>query len=100
MGDTTTLADDNVTFGDGTYEPWEFDYNEPACSVGANYKLNNNLAVFGRGSNGFRAPDDNNLVFDRAADPRVEDIWQFELGGKYNSPQRCRIWNRFLQSTE
>jgi outer membrane receptor protein involved in Fe transport len=86
MGDATTLADDDVTFGDGTYEPWEFDYDEPAFSIGANYRINNNLAVFGRGSNGFRAPDDNNLVFDRAADPRVEDIWQFELGGKYNSP--------------
>lgn len=86
LGDTTTTADDEVLYGDGTYTPWEFDYDEPAWSVGANYKLNENLAVFGRASNGFRAPDDNNLVFDNAASGRVEDISQFELGAKYNSP--------------
>jgi len=48
--------------------------------------LDDNLAVFGRASNGFRAPDDNNLVFSRAVDARVEDISQFEVGGKYSSP--------------
>jgi outer membrane receptor protein involved in Fe transport len=86
MGDPTTTADDNVVFGNGTYEPWSFDYDEFAYSIGANYAFNPNVAIFGRGSNGYRAPDDNNLVFDNAADPRVEDISQFELGAKYSSP--------------
>jgi outer membrane receptor protein involved in Fe transport len=86
MGDPTTRADDQVTYGNGVYEPWEFEYDEFAWSVGANYAFSPNFAIFGRASNGYRAPDDNNLVFDRAADPRVEDISQYELGAKYSSP--------------
>ncbi len=86
MGDATTMADDAVIYGDGSYTPWDFEYDEFAWSIGANYKLDDNLAIFGRASNGFRAPDDNNLVFSNAVDARVEDISQFELGGKYNSP--------------
>jgi outer membrane receptor protein involved in Fe transport len=86
MGDPTTQADDAVTYGNGVYEPWDFKYDEVAYSIGANYAFSPNFALFGRASNGYRAPDDNNLVFDRAADPRVEDISQFELGAKYSSP--------------
>lgn len=86
MGDPMTLADDAVLFGNGTYEPWSFTYDEVAFSLGANFAFNDNFAVFGRGSNGYRAPDDNNLVFNFAADPRIEDIYQFELGAKYSSP--------------
>ncbi|MFQ6608377.1 MAG: TonB-dependent receptor [Fidelibacterota bacterium] len=86
MADTTTMADDAVLYGDGTYGTWGFEYDELAWSVGLNYKMSDNMAVFGRASNGFRAPDDNNLVFSKAEGSRVEDISQFEIGGKYNSP--------------
>lgn len=86
MGNPDTKADDGVTYGNGTYEAWSFDYNEFAWSVGLNFTLNNSLAIFGRASNGYRAPDDNNLVFNNAADPRIEDIFQYEAGAKYSSP--------------
>jgi outer membrane receptor protein involved in Fe transport len=85
MGNAQTMADDAVLYGNGTYETWNFDYDELAWSVGLNYKFNDNLAAFGRASNGFRAPDDNNLVFSNAEGARVEDIYQYELGGKYSS---------------
>jgi len=86
MGNPNTMADDAVLFGNGSYEVWDFDYNEFAFSVGANYTLNKNLAIFVRASNGYRAPDDNNLVFNNAADPKIEDIYQYEVGAKYSSP--------------
>lgn len=85
MGNDQTMADDEVLYGNGTYDTWGFDYDELAWSIGLNYKLNDNLAAFGRASNGFRAPDDNNLVFSNAEGARVEDIYQYELGGKYSS---------------
>ena len=86
MGDPTTMADDAELFGNGTYEPWKFSYDEVAYSIGLNYAFNNNIAFFGRVSNGYRAPDDNNLVFDNATNARVEDISQYEAGVKYASP--------------
>jgi len=86
LGDPETMADDGVAFGNGSYEVWDFEYDEFAYSIGANYTLNNNFAVFGRASNGYRAPDDNNLVFNNAADPKIEDIFQYEVGAKYSSP--------------
>lgn len=98
MGDATTAADDNVVFGDGTYETWGFNYEELAWSLGLNYKLNNNMAAFGRASNGFRAPDDNNLVFSNAEGARVEDISQYELGGKYNSQNLATFATLFYGS--
>jgi len=98
MGDATTMADDNVLYGNGSYQTWDFEYDEFAYSAGLNYKLNDNLAAFGRISNGFRAPDDNNLVFDAAASARVEDISQYEVGGKYNSPNLA-AFGTFFYST-
>lgn len=86
MGNENTTADDAVLFGNNTYEVWDFEYDELAWSAGLNYAFNNNFALFGRASNGYRAPDDNNLVFDNAANPRIEDIYQYEAGAKYSSP--------------
>ncbi|MCF8240862.1 MAG: TonB-dependent receptor [Melioribacteraceae bacterium] len=86
MGNPDTQADDAVAYGNGKYETFTFSYDEFAWSVGLNYAFNNNFAVFTRASNGYRAPDDNNLVFGGAASARVEDIYQYEAGAKYSSP--------------
>lgn len=86
LGDPTTLADDNVTYGDNTYRTYEFNYDELALSVGANFKINENVAVFGRGSNGFRTPDDQHFVFFEEGSFKVEKVLQFEGGLKYSSP--------------
>lgn len=86
MGNENTKADDAVLYGDNTYEAWAFEYDELAFSIGVNYAFNDKFALFARGSNGYRAPDDNNLVFDNASNPKVEDIYQYEVGAKYSSP--------------
>lgn len=85
MGDPNTMADDGVVYGNGEYESWDYSYDELAYSLGLNYAFNEQFAVFGRASNGYRAPDDNNLVFSNAQGARVEDIFQYEAGAKYSS---------------
>ncbi len=83
-----TAADDNVTFGTGVWDNWDYDYTDWSASIGVNYAFNNQNAVFGRISRGFRAPDDNNLVFSNGYISNGEEIdretvWQGEVGYKY-----------------
>lgn len=86
LGDTTTLADDAVNYGDGTYSTYDWDYDEVALSLGANYKLSNRMAFFARGSKGFRTPDDQHFVFNAPGSYKVEKVIQAEGGIKYSSP--------------
>ncbi len=86
LGDETTLADDNVLYGNGSFNPYEWDYNELAFSLGANYKMSEGMAFFGRGSKGFRTPDDQHFVFNAPGSYKVESVLQFEGGVKYASP--------------
>ncbi len=83
LGDSTTLADDNVMYGDGTYRPYEFNYNQFAFVIGGNFAINNSIAFYGNINNGFRTPDDQHFVFYEQGAYRVEKITQFESGIKY-----------------
>ncbi|MBD3289955.1 TonB-dependent receptor plug domain-containing protein [candidate division KSB1 bacterium] len=82
LGDSTTLADDNVLYGDGTFRPYEFNYNQIAFSIGSNLSISNSIAIYGNISNGFRTPDDQHFVFFEKGAYRVEKITQFESGIK------------------
>lgn len=55
----TDTVNGNITlpFGDGTYRNFDVEYNEMAWTVAANYKFNDDLAVFTRYADGFRMPD-------------------------------------------
>ena len=55
----TDTVNGNITlpFGDGTYRNFNVEYNEMAWTVAANYKFNDDLAVFTRYADGFRMPD-------------------------------------------
>ena len=55
-----TLADRNLQWGTGQFLPYSWGFGDWAGSVGANYSVNEGLAVFGRVSSGFRQP-----TFDR-----------------------------------
>ncbi|NIV71993.1 MAG: TonB-dependent receptor [Calditrichae bacterium] len=87
------LADDNVTYGDRSYVTYQYDYDEFAWSIGANFKINEQTAVFGRVSDGFRTPDDQQF-FDGGARARaeqnpddvIEQVFQYEGGVKYSHP--------------
>jgi outer membrane receptor protein involved in Fe transport len=85
LGDPSTLADDNFVTGTGRFRPYDHAFDEWAASLGLNVKVNEQLALFGRGSRGFRMPD-----FDQWGDSPLskgasEEIWQAEAGLKYAS---------------
>lgn len=88
LGDPDTLADDNVTWGTGLFLPFDHSFDDVGVSVGANYTITDNFAIYGRASDGFRQPD-----LEQWTDGNVrekgnsESIQQFEGGIKYSSPK-------------
>jgi outer membrane receptor protein involved in Fe transport len=98
-GDPTTLFDNSFSTGTDAVGSYSFQFDEWAASVGVNYAFSDQLAVFGRGSRGFRMPD-----FDEWADGTVgekgtaEDIWQGEVGVKINSPTVAVFAAAFVSS--
>lgn len=93
LGNAKTLADDNVIYGNGTFRPYDFSYNQFAFSLGGNYRLGAGLALYGRGSRGFRMPDfdqfravneNEDAVLDKG---RAEHVRQFEGGIKLSTPR-------------
>ncbi|RMH82649.1 MAG: TonB-dependent receptor [Calditrichaeota bacterium] len=63
VGDGTALAEQKVKFGNGTWRPYAHRFTEWAVSVGANYTFNDQLAIYGRISRGFRTPDFEQWMF-------------------------------------
>lgn len=86
-------AETNVQYGDGTFIPFNYNYSVLSWSVGLNYEINKNTAVFARASNGHRAPADRAYAFGATtstvngfpSSAKVESINQYALGLKYNS---------------
>lgn len=97
LGDGETFADDQVTWGNGNFLPYEDSRDELAYSVGANFSVTDNLAFYGRWSEGFRMPDfdDLNTTF---GDFDTEENTQIEGGVKYSSP-RVGLFAAIYQST-
>ncbi len=88
FGNSLALA--NVNFGTGDFSTFDLDWTEAAVTLGANYTVSSNLAFYGRGSKGFRMPDDNQIFFNLGTQEardriEVEDIWQVEGGVKFSS---------------
>ena len=85
-GGLPNLADDNVVFGSGTFNPFDETYNEFAWSLGANYTFTDGVAAYARANNAFRTPDPNDLAANPggAGDLPVNDITQAEVGIKLN----------------
>lgn len=79
LGDPTTLADDDV--GQlGALVPYNESFDDTGFTVGVNYELFSNLAVFGRYVDTFRTP----RSFGVSGASVVEDIDQYEIGVKFN----------------
>jgi len=98
-GDSSTLFDNNFATGTDAVDNYSYQFDEWSASVGANYAFSEQFAMFGRGSRGFRMPD-----FDEWADGTVdekgeaEEVWQAELGVKYNSPRLAIFTAGFFSS--
>jgi outer membrane receptor protein involved in Fe transport len=102
LGDAQTLADDQVIYGNGVFRPYDFSYRQWALSVGANYRCTPNLALYGRGSKGFRMPDFDQF---RAVNPEedrvlgkgeIETVMQLEGGFKLAAPRSALAVALFL----
>jgi outer membrane receptor protein involved in Fe transport len=83
-----TLADDAVTAGSGTFDPFSETYDEFAWAIGGNYTLTDQIAFYARANDAFRTPDPNDLAGNPAGagDLPVNEIFQAEGGVKYDSP--------------
>ncbi len=86
-------AETNVQYGSGVFIPFHYNYGVLSWSLGLNYEFNKNTAIFARASKGHRAPADRSYAFGGTeatsngfpANTRVESIYQYELGLKYNT---------------
>ncbi len=90
-GDETTAYNNSVLVA-GQKDPFDFKYDYLSWSLGLNYLLTEDIALFGRLSNGHKAPEMNyyfnnfgGVPIDEAG--TVQDIFQGELGMKIISPK-------------
>lgn len=88
----TTDAGTGASFGTGTFRRVDVGFDEWAASVGVNYQLTEQSAVYLRGSRGYKMPILSNYLF--ATDPtsesfpdQAEQLLQAEGGFKLGSPR-------------
>ncbi len=100
-GDPSTLYDNNFRKAGGSSTEYDFTFDEWAASAGLNYRFNDNLAGFARGSRGFRMPNFDQWIASGTDDePGIEKgsaeaISQFELGVKFSSPRMALFASGF-----
>jgi len=95
-GDPTTTYNNGVAVaGDSTFR-YDERYTEWSLSVGANYSLSEQYAVFGRFSRGFHMPDLDS--FRGGGSGRVEEVLQGELGVKISTPNFGAFITAFYSS--
>lgn len=82
--DGNSLAERNVKFGDGTFRNYAYNFKEWALSLGANYSFNRRLAIYSRGSRGFRTPDFDQWMFS-ADKGNSQYVQQLEAGIKLSA---------------
>jgi outer membrane receptor protein involved in Fe transport len=91
-GTPATLFDNQFQTGTGQFLEYDYTFDEWAVSVGLNYQFNDNLALFTRGSRGFRMPNfDQWMASARDETPGIqrgtsETVVQLEGGVKYSAP--------------
>lgn len=102
LGDSTTLADDRVAFGDGSFQPYRSTYRAWAFSAGGNYRFDDGHAVYARLSRGYRMPDFDQFITVGAADSQridkgtIEHVRQAECGLKISTPRFALFGAAFL----
>ena len=84
-GDPTTTFD-NMSYGNNSFRHFTHDITDWAGSLGLNYVLNDNLAVYGAGSRGYKMPALDELL-NASAQPQVDlfdarEVWSAEAGVK------------------
>lgn len=100
VGSTSdTLADNSVVGLSGRVQSREATFNQNGWTLGANYRLFDNLAVFGRVSESFRMPRSEVIWADRTSADPIQTIDQLEGGIKYMGDTfdvfMTVFWNQF-----
>ncbi len=86
LGDPTTLADDSVLTGNGTFTRVDKSFDDWGWTLGANYQFGDRLGVFGRYTDTFRLPSAGEYNGSPTrTDQRSVPIKMAELGVKYGS---------------
>ena len=80
VGNSTILADSNVGGPTGQIQNEHGTYDEHAFTVGVNYEITQSLAIFGRVTETFRAPNLGD-IYERQTTPPTK-IHEAELGAK------------------
>lgn len=92
LGDPTTLADDQVLTGNGTFTAVDRSFNDWGWTVGANWQFSPQAGVFARYTDTFRLPSAGEYNGNPTrTDQRSIPIKMAELGVKYGS----RVFNLF-----
>lgn len=87
LGDPTTLADNQVLTGDGTFTAVDQKFDDFAWTVGANYQFTPQAGVFARYTDTFKLPSAGEYNGNPTrTDQRSVPIKMAELGFKYGSP--------------
>jgi outer membrane receptor protein involved in Fe transport len=83
LGDPTTLADDQVLYGSGVFLPFDRTFDDLAFSLGGNFNLTDDSAVFGRYTSSFLLPDSGTFRENPDREITGVDITQIEGGYKH-----------------
>lgn len=117
FADDTGLVNGNIElpFGNGNFREFDLEYNELAWTVAANYKVNEDLAVFARYADGFRMPDvdkymaitglssqEDIAAFNRSERRETEptSTVMAEIGVKYNNGDVAAFVTGYLASAD
>lgn len=94
-----TLADNSVVGLSGRVQSREIEFNQNGWTLGANFRLLDNVAVFGRVSEAFRMPRSEVIWADRTSADPIQTIDQLEGGVKYMGETLDAFvtvfWNQF-----
>lgn len=88
LGQSPTLADDQVLSGTGVFDPLDRSFDGWGATVGLNYQFRPNLGAFARYTYGFRLPSLGDfLTSPTRTDPRRQGIDLAEAGIKFDQPR-------------
>jgi outer membrane receptor protein involved in Fe transport len=96
-------------FGSGLYRAWDYTFGTWSASVGANYRLTDHLAVYGRGSRGTRIPtsqqwtfqtSDGSQITGETTRGEVETTVQGEVGVKTSAERWSLLVTGFYGSSK
>lgn len=95
-------------FGSGIYRVWDYTFGTWSASAGANYRLSDRFAVYGRASRGTRMPTSQQWTFQTSDGSQitgdtnrgeVETTVQGELGLKTSAPEWSLLLTGFYGSS-